>query len=250
VRTLSAADLLDLADRAEGLHPVDRALAMLRAAMAECTWDELARLSLGERDALLLQLRRATFGEALSAYAECPACGERLEFSIDCGTLQAHEEPEDEAPLLGELACGDYRIGLRRLDSRDLAAIAGCADVEQARAVLLARCITRIDGPRELARAEDLPREALEQVLTAIERNDPPAEVLLDLTCPACRHAWQAQLDIGRFMWTEVGARARRLLGEVDAIARAYGWRESEILGLSERRRAAYVELALQGAAA
>jgi hypothetical protein len=36
----------------------------------------------------------------------------------------------------------------------------------------------------------------------------------------------------------------------VDAIARAYGWRESEILGLSERRRAAYVELALQGAAA
>jgi hypothetical protein len=31
---------------------------------------------------------------------------------------------------------------------------------------------------------------------------------------------------------------------EVDALARAYGWREADILALSPARRAAYLELA------
>jgi hypothetical protein len=73
--------------------------------------------------------------------------------------------------------------------------------------------------------------------------SDPVAEVLLDLRCPLCAHSWQALFDIASFLWMEISAHARRLLREVDALARAYGWGEAEILGLSATRRQAYLEL-------
>jgi len=45
------------------------------------------------------------------------------------------------------------------------------------------------------------------------------------------------------FFWAELAAEAKRLLREVDALARAYGWREADILALSSQRRHAYLEL-------
>jgi hypothetical protein len=73
---------------------------------------------------------------------------------------------------------------------------------------------------------------------------DPLAEVLVDHSCSACGGAFTADLDVGSFVWAELQARARRLMKEVDLLARAYGWTETEVLALSERRRAAYLELA------
>ena len=37
-------------------------------------------------------------------------------------------------------------------------------------------------------------------------------------------------------------ARAQRLLMEVHLLARAYGWREADILGMSPARRNAYLQ--------
>jgi hypothetical protein len=45
-----------------------------------------------------------------------------------------------------------------------------------------------------------------------------------------------------------VDARARRLLHEVDVLARTYGWTEDEVLALSEQRRASYLRIVLDGA--
>ena len=45
------------------------------------------------------------------------------------------------------------------------------------------------------------------------------------------------------FVWEEVDAAARRLLGEVHALASAYGWSQEEILALGSQRRAAYMRL-------
>ncbi len=73
---------------------------------------------------------------------------------------------------------------------------------------------------------------------------DPQAEILLDVACPACGHAWQTLLDIVDFVWREVSAGATRLLEEVHTLARAYHWREADILALSSRRRQAYLEMA------
>ena len=76
---------------------------------------------------------------------------------------------------------------------------------------------------------------------------DPLAEVLVDLVCPACEKRFVADLDLGAFVWADLSAQARRLIREVDVLARTYGWTEPEVLALGEGRRAVYLELAGEG---
>ena len=72
---------------------------------------------------------------------------------------------------------------------------------------------------------------------------DPLAETRLTLHCPRCENDWEEALDIGAFLWAEIEAHARRLLLDIHSLASAYGWSETEILSLSEVRRAYYVEM-------
>ena len=79
----------------------------------------------------------------------------------------------------------------------------------------------------------DLPDEVLAALADEMSARDPQAEVLLDLTCPTCGASWQTVFDIAAYFWAELAAEAKRLLREVDALARVYGWREADILALS-----------------
>jgi hypothetical protein len=67
---------------------------------------------------------------------------------------------------------------------------------------------------------------------------------LLDLRCPTCGHSWHALFDIVAFFWAELASQAKRLLREVHTLARAYGWREADIVSMSARRRQLYLEMA------
>ena len=62
MRALSAAELLSVWERGTGQPPHERALSLLAAACPESSRDELAILSIGERDKRLLTLRAWTFG--------------------------------------------------------------------------------------------------------------------------------------------------------------------------------------------
>ena len=49
-------------------------------------------------------------------------------------------------------------------------------------------------------------------------------------------------MDILSFLWAEVDSLAKRLLCDVHILAWAYGWREKDILALSEFRRRYYLD--------
>src|SRR6185436_19956557 len=53
--------------------------------------DDLAKLSVGTRDRLLLAVRIGTFGSRLDCETSCPACGTRLELSLDARDLVVPE---------------------------------------------------------------------------------------------------------------------------------------------------------------
>ena len=72
---------------------------------------------------------------------------------------------------------------------------------------------------------------------------DPQAQIKLALVCPGCSYAWHALFDVAAFLWSEVHAWAKRILYEVHTLARAYGWREADILAMSARRRQIYLDL-------
>jgi len=129
-------------------------------------------------------------------------------------------------------------VAWRSPDSRDLAAASRAPDAVEAERVLLERCVG----------ASELTDEQRRAVTAAMADADPLAEVLVDMACPACGEPFVADLDVAQFVWAEVRARALSLLRDVDALARAYGWTEEQVLALGDTRRAAYLEL-VEGAA-
>jgi hypothetical protein len=91
-----------------------------------------------------------------------------------------------------------------------------------------------------------LPDHIVTVVATQMAAADPQADVELALSCPACAHGWQVVFDIADFFWQEIHAWAKVMLRSVHTLARAYGWREADVLALTPTRRQFYLELARQ----
>lgn len=240
---LSAADLLTVWEQGHRRNNGERALVILAAACPETPVEELARITVGRRDGMLLEARERTFGGELAARAKCPACAEALEFNLSAPALRSDDgrqprEPDTALSWSGPMGDEDPRqetISFRCPTAGDLAIVGDAATPEEAEETLLALCI--------LDASDDLTADVAAAISERIAAADPQAEVLLDLSCPACGHVWQTLFDIVSFFWVELAAQARRLLLEVDALAHAYGWPEADILALSPFRREAYLQL-------
>lgn len=239
MRALTVSEIIQLWETACRYHPVDRALSMLQAVLPEQSREELAALSLGQRDALLLSLRRATFGNALPCTSRCPACSGTIEFELNCSSLQTGAA----GPHQEQLSHDGYSITIRPLDSFDLAAAASAETASQSRALLLSRCVSAVRYKDKAMEAAALPVEIQSRVAESALAADSQAEIMLELDCPDCQQQWQSVLDIGNVLWLEISTRAQLLLLEVHQLARAYGWGEREIFQLSPERRAAYVQM-------
>jgi hypothetical protein len=231
--------LLDAWEEGRGQGPVERALTLLRHGLPELDREALADLPVGRRDRLLLELRERRFGPVADCVVRCADCGETLQFPLRLATLAVAAPAESH----GVVDWQGAPLRVRAATSRDLLALAGVGDQAAMTAALLQRCTARLDAA---GTATPVPAEAAEAVAAEMARLDPGADLRLTLSCTGCGAEWTSLFDIGAYLWREVDAEARRLLVEVDALARAYSWSESEILRLSRARRQAYLELAGQ----
>jgi hypothetical protein len=232
--------LLEAWDAGQRQGPEQWALTLLAAADPSQSREEHARSSIGRRNALLLNLRDATFGTRLRAGDDCPHCGQAVEIEIDSSRLHCPSAPRTEAPASVDL--DGFRISLRLPDTYDLLAIAACTDVEDAAAVLLDRCVkaTSADSFR-VVEAADLPADVAHAVSELLADADPQATPRLSMRCPACRGDWHLAFDVVSYFWQELDAWVSRLLHEVHDLAVTYGWSESDILAMSSTRRRFYL---------
>jgi hypothetical protein len=235
---LDVGGLLGLWDRAAGLGPVDRALALAAAAGEDPA--VLRRRPVGQVNGIVLGLRETLLGPDLAATAACPACAARVEFALDVRDLRA----VGPAPGPANVAAGGYTASWRPPEPDDLLAVAASSDPA---GDLRRRCLSANGPDGDPVDPATLPAGLLDEIEAAMAGADPLAEVLVTVACPGCGTAFDADVDPGAFVWTELDARARRLLHEVDVLARAYGWTEPEVLALSEARRAAYLRLVMDG---
>ncbi len=263
----SEADLLGLWEEGLVRHPIDRALLLCAWARPDLPADRFAGLPLGVVNAELLRLRAALFGRQVELQLDCGQCGEALEIPLDLARLAEGGPASDSGNWDGVVSdsvasgsvvsdrggpdsFGPDSVGpdssteievdgfrFRLPTSRDLAMIADELDLQAAaRRLLEGCCVARPAGDPVTAQ---WPARAD----AALEAADPLADPRLALSCPACGRHLDAVLDPGALLWDDVAAFARDLLGQVHALARAYGWTEPEVLALSPRRRAAYLEL-------
>ncbi len=240
---LSARDLLFVWEQAERHSPARRALALLAAACPELPDDVLAALPLGRREARLLGLYEETFGPELELATSCPCCAEMLEIEVRLEDLEIGRTDGVALPASMEIEEDGLRLVCRPLDGTDLTAAAGCADALAARRLLAERCVLSASRDGAAVQTSELSEAEMDILSRSLAALDPGAEVLLDLSCPCCGHGWQSLLDAADCLWSEIDATARRLLREIHALARAYGWREADILAMSARRRRRYLEI-------
>jgi hypothetical protein len=143
-----------------------------------------------------------------------------------------------------------YRVRFRLPSSLDLASLDPAADVDQVREQLLGRCIESVvreesDGGEE--ETAGLPAAVVAAIVERMTAADPQADTRLALSCPGCHGEWQAVFDIATYLVAEIDELVGHLLREVHGLARAYGWREADILAMTPTRRRAYLELAASG---
>jgi hypothetical protein len=257
MRNLSVAELLTAWERALGQSPVQQALILLAAAYPERAPEQLAQCSVGQRDACLLTLREQLFGSQLNSVTACPQCQQRIELAFTVPDIRVEPALTDPIAVAGEgmmLMMEGYRVQFRLPNSLDLASIETCPDVNQAREQLLRRCIqsvvregTESDEEEPLDHVSRLPMTLVDAIAERMAQADAQADTRLALSCPDCRHAWRATFDIATYLAGEIHHWATHLLREVHGLARAYSWREADILAMTPTRRRAYLELLEHG---
>lgn len=239
MRQLSAQDVYRIIEWGHDKHPVDRAILLLQAAAPEKTRDELIRLPLGRRDALLLRLRGGTFGPDFEFLVRCPNCSAAFEFGVSLDQILLR--PPDDG-LGGAVEEDGVHLRYRLPNSGDLAAVLHLEDAQLARQALLGRCMIakRNEEPIPLA---EVPSTLIDAATAAIAAQDPQSDIVFKNTCRECGTVWRSTFDVIEYFWAELDAYALRLQDDVHRIAQAYGWTEDVIIAMPVERRKRYLEL-------
>jgi hypothetical protein len=241
MRALSTQELSSVWEQGWAQSPLDRALLLLAAACPDMTWEGLAQLTIGQRDALLLTLREWTFGPQLAGLGTCPGCQERLELACRVDDLRV--APTGEAGAMLSVQVAGYEVCFRLPNSLDLAEVASQTEVTAIRDLMLERCLLTAFYNGAQQSSTQLPAHVVEAIAEHMAQADPQADIQLVLACPQCGQQWQAAFDIEAFFWSEINAWANRTLHEVHTLALRYGWSETNILAMSPWRRQFYLNL-------
>src|SRR5215467_8625320 len=178
MRSLSAAELLDVWEAGQDQSPVDRALALLAAACPETPPNQLATLTIGRRDAELLTLREWTFGSRVAGLASCDDCGERLDVNFQVDQIRASGFDADTQGNCPEILVqeDEYQIRCRLPTTADLESVRH-VDGATARARLLERCLLSAEERGEPRTAAELPQAVVAAIGRAMSEADPQADV-------------------------------------------------------------------------
>jgi hypothetical protein len=235
-------ELLDVWEAGQTLSPVQRALALLTAALPDVSDQALADMPIGRRDAELLSLREHLFGSLIVALADCPNCSERCELTFEAEDIRMTHPFES----LFEIQADGYSVRARPANSLDLMAVHTMDPAAPKERAIIANCTIEARHGDSLVGPDELPDAVAEAVAHAMSEADPQADVRMAMDCPACGHQWRALFDVAAFLWREIDAWAKRSLNEVHAVASAYGWSQRDILSMSASRRRRYVSMIAQ----
>lgn len=239
---VSAINILNIWESGQYQYPLDLALTLLSAANPEISREDLAALDIEQRDTLLFRLREQVCGHNLNGYAECPQCGERLEFCMTTAEILNNKgaNPLKERQSF-EFISDNITIHFRLPNSKDIAESAAVGNDISVKDLLFKRCVIASYQDGEQIDAKNLTAEILSSLEEKVSEYASVSDLLINLCCSECKHHWHTLFDIVSFFWAEIGAMARSLMYEVHLLAKTYGWSESEILALSPARRNFYL---------
>jgi hypothetical protein len=208
--------------------------------------DAVRRLNVGDREALLLHLRRLALGEQVSCLLVCPFCAKKMDLDLQIGELLHSPYAEVDSShrtMIG--ASGEtYGVTFRLPNGEDQEAVAALAadSVDSAAEVLLRRCIQEVITPSG-EQVVGIPSVVLRELPERMAELDPQAEVLLNLRCPECEAQFVVPFDATDYFCREINDGEYNFYRQVHSLSFHYHWSEDAILGMSRRKRHMYLAL-------
>jgi|WetSurMetagenome_2_1015567.scaffolds.fasta_scaffold32907_4 hypothetical protein len=230
--------IIEVWERIANQHLLESALTILNSVMPEIPKKDFAEMSIGRRNYLLTQIRDKLIGRDLNCFTVCPKCNSELEFSF---SLEATINPPKGEDLFFVFIVDDYVIRYRLPNSIDLAAASKCKDFYSAKNTILNSCLIDLTKNDQKIFLSDLPEEIILKLSHDMSIKDPAAESVIDLVCQDCNYSWATIMDIAFFLIAEINFYAKNILRDVHQLASAYGWSESEIIGMSPPKRNWYL---------
>jgi hypothetical protein len=237
-----------------GMFPAERSTALLARCMtklgpSDAVTRDLARsLTVGDREALLLQLRRLTFGDELPCTVTCPAptCAERLELPLHVSDLLLRPYPPQPRRHERTWTAGGtaFQVAFHLptgADQEAAAAAAAAGDPVAGANLLLRRCVEYLDPPGPPP--ETVPDDLLALLDATMAELDPQAELRLSVRCARCGLEFSTVLDAGGCLYEEVSRHARHLYQGIHLLALHYHWGERELMNMTARERSRYLGL-------
>jgi hypothetical protein len=238
-----ASALLAAREAAAGMPEVARAAALVAHAGAGSV-EQVLNLPLAVTASLAIAAHVEAFGPQADGICACEECGESIGVLLDLrqfaeAGVTADAGVGQETVTIGG---GARALAVHALTTRDLLAAGGSPDPVMS----LRRAFVRDEAGRALSASEivALGADDVAALDAAAERLAGVASIALRMRCPGCSEDITASVDPGMLLWERVDAAAPLLLAEVAALARAFGWSEEAVLGLSASRRRAYLALA------
>ncbi len=255
LRPLCGGDEAFLFETGEASLPAHRTTALLARCttrlgpLEPVTADSVRALTVGDREALLLQLRRLTLGERLACVLTCPnaACGKKMDLELKVEDLLLPPYPIRDGER-HETTVGDngasFTVRFRAPTGADAEAVASVArtDLQAAVDELLRRCVheVRREGGQPVV---GLPPAVAHALPARLGEVDPQAELMLNLTCPECDQGFSALFDTGAYFFQEIAGGIGQLYRDIHALAFHYHWSEAEILRMTRPKRQRYLGL-------
>lgn len=252
LRQIDGSDGQFLADISTDRTPVHRISILLleRLASFENVQDTnrkrqlLRNMSIGDRVALMLQMRSMALGDTMQCIICCDLCKKNMSIDLSINTL-LHQASILSKKCKDEVCCigvEGYELKIMPLTGSDqdmLSAKSTTVEKENLKQSLAKSCIKE-SNPRL---PDIIPENLLYAVELKLSEIDPLSDIVLEVHCPSCGDAFSAPFWPEEFILQEVGTFNQQLEQEVHWLAFHYHWSEKEILALPMKKRRKYIEL-------
>lgn len=215
---------------------VERTTQMLVLALESLGEDAVNReqvmaLCVDDRRWLMLQMAKVLGVGTVWLTSRCEACEGLFDIQLDPAAVPV--KPAGRGYPFTSIRTSQGLLKLHVPTGADQHTVAELDDEEQALQALIASCC---EG-EGLKPSQPLTEAELERASARLEATSPEVALGLSTSCPACGADNELPIDPYSMPTADEGT----VLDEVDALARAYGWTEGEILGLPLRRRREYL---------
>lgn len=157
------------------------------------TPEQCARLSIGERDRLLMELHDRLFGQRYDGETQCGQCGEAMAFGFTADELALRSPDVDREALM--LTEGRITVRIHLPTSADVAA---CLDDPNPAMRLFIRCVRVLSSPAHRMGkmgARELPLSLRQSIVERMAALDPGADLVFEMECPACGYDSKVLFD-------------------------------------------------------